>query len=467
MDSVEKKIDIKLVLSVIATGILSFAGVVVEMAMNITFPTLIEEFGIGTSTVQWLTTGYLLMLALVIPASSWLKKNFKTKSLFCTAMTLFLCGTVMALAAPSFGLLLAGRVIQGAGTGIALPLMFNIVLEQVPEEHLGFMMGVATLITAMAPAVGPSFGGIIATAFGWRMIFAILIPILLLAFAFGIFGIRQVAKVERTSFPLLNWIFLAISFSGIIFAAGVASETGWFSVPVSVLLLAAAAALVLFYKSSVKSKVPLVDVSALKNSVFTLSAAVIFLNQFICLGLGFLMPNLAQISSGYTAFAAGLLFLPGCVTGAVLSPVSGRIMDRFGARMPILTGDLLIFTSTFCFWMFAGQLTTKMYVGFYLLFTVGQAFVVSPSMTTGLKQLPEALNADGNAIMNTMQQLAGAIGTSVVTTLVASAQESSLENLAESTVCGTKNAFALLAVLGMAMIGIFMVLIRKKVFDKI
>ena len=324
------------------------------------------------------------------------------------------------------------------------------------------MMGVATLITAMAPAVGPSFGGIIATAFGWRMIFAILIPILLLAFAFGIFGIRQVAKVERTSFPLLNWIFLAISFSGIIFAAGVASETGWFSVPVAVLLLAAAAALVLFYKSSVKSKVPLVDVSALKNSVFTLSAAVIFLNQFICLGLGFLMPNLAQISSGYTAFAAGLLFLPSCVTGAVLSPVSGRIMDRFGARMPILTGDLLIFTSAFCFWMFAGQLSTKMYVGFYLLFTVGQAFVVSPSMTTGLKQLPETLNADGNAIMNTMQQLAGAIGTSVVTTVVASAQESSLENLAESTVCGTKNAFALLAVLGMAMIGIFMVLIRKK-----
>ncbi|MDO4298262.1 MAG: MFS transporter [Lachnospiraceae bacterium] len=462
MDFVEKKIDLKLILSVVATGILSFAGVVVEMAMNITFPTLIQEFRIGTSTVQWLTTGYLLMLALIIPTSSWMKKNFKTKNLFCTAMTLFLCGTLLALLAPSFWLLLAGRVIQGIGTGIALPLMFNIVLEQVPEENMGFMMGVATLITAMAPAVGPSFGGAIATVFGWRMIFAVLIPVLLIAFAFGIIGIRQVSKVERTSFPLMNWALLAISFSGIIFAASFASEMGWLSVPVMALLFIAAVALVLFYKNSVRLETPLVDVSALKDPVFTLNAAVIFLNQFICLGLGFLMPNLAQISSGYTAFTAGLLFLPGCVIGAALSPVSGRIMDRFGARIPILTGDILIFTSAFCFYLFAGNLNIKTYIGFYLFFTIGQAFAVGPSMTTGLKHLPEALNTDGNAIINTMQQLAGAIGTSVVTTLVAAAQGNGMGNLAENTVYGTKSAFALLAVLGMAMIGIFMMLIRKK-----
>lgn len=131
--------------------------------------------------------------------------------------------------APSFPVLLSGRMIQGVGTGIALPLMFNIVLEQVPEENLGFMMGVATLITAMAPAVGPSFGGIVATAFGWRMIFAILLPILLIAFCLGMFGIRQVSKIEKSTFPLSGWIPLALSFSGIIFAASFASEMGWIS----------------------------------------------------------------------------------------------------------------------------------------------------------------------------------------------------------------------------------------------
>lgn len=136
MNTIEKKIDAKLILSIIAAGIMSFSGVVVETAMNVTFPTLMKEFNIDTATVQWITTGYLLVLACIIPASSYLKKRFTTKSLFVTAICLFIIGTVMAAAAPVFSLLLAGRLIQGIGTGIALPLMFNIVLEQVPEERL-------------------------------------------------------------------------------------------------------------------------------------------------------------------------------------------------------------------------------------------------------------------------------------------------------------------------------------------
>ena len=180
MESFEKKIDAKLVLSILAAGIMSFSGVVVETAMNVTFPTLMKEFGIGTSTVQWITTGYLLILAVIIPASSYLKKRFTTKALFVTAISLFIVGTVMAAVTPVFSLLLVGRLIQGVGTGIALPLMFNIVLEQVPEDKLGFMMGLASLITAMAPAVGPSIGGLIVSNFGWRMIFVALLPLLIL-----------------------------------------------------------------------------------------------------------------------------------------------------------------------------------------------------------------------------------------------------------------------------------------------
>ena len=199
MESFEKKIDAKLVLSILAAGIMSFSGVVVETAMNVTFPTLMKEFGIGTSTVQWITTGYLLILAVIIPASSYLKKRFTTKALFVTAISLFIVGTVMAAVTPVFSLLLVGRLIQGVGTGIALPLMFNIVLEQVPEDKLGFMMGLASLITAMAPAVGPSIGGLIVSNFGWRMIFVALLPLLSLSLLFGVSSIRQVTKTEKIS----------------------------------------------------------------------------------------------------------------------------------------------------------------------------------------------------------------------------------------------------------------------------
>lgn len=121
-------------MAIISAGIMAFAGVVAETAMNITFTTLMREFGIGTAAVQWLTTGYLLMLAIIVPASGWLKNNFSHKRLFIAAEAFFITGTVLCCAAPSFALLLTGRIVQGLGTGIALPLMFNLVLEEVPAQ---------------------------------------------------------------------------------------------------------------------------------------------------------------------------------------------------------------------------------------------------------------------------------------------------------------------------------------------
>ena len=172
MEPVEKKIDLRLILAILASGIMTFSGIVVETAMNVTFPTLMREFAVGTSAVQWITTGYLLVLATIIPTSSYLNRRFPMKALFLAANLLFISGTVLAGAAPTFSLLLLGRIIQGVGTGIALPLMFNIILARVPEDKLGVMMGVASLIIATAPAVGPFLGGMIVQHFGWRMIFA-------------------------------------------------------------------------------------------------------------------------------------------------------------------------------------------------------------------------------------------------------------------------------------------------------
>ena len=170
----DKKIDLKLILSIVATGIMSFSGVVVETAMNVTFPSLMEEFQIGTSSVQWITTGYLLVLAVIIPTSSYLKTFPYEITIYDSNHPVHhwnspgSCNTCILFAA-------SGRLIQGVGTGIALPLMFNITMEQVPEEKLGVMMGTASLITAMAPAVGPSLGGFIVNHFGWRIVFIALL----------------------------------------------------------------------------------------------------------------------------------------------------------------------------------------------------------------------------------------------------------------------------------------------------
>ena len=174
----QKQVDLKLIVAIVAAGLLSFCGVIVETAMNITFPKLMREFSINTATVQWMTTAYLLIVASIVPISAYLKRRFRTKTLFVTANLLFMVGLIVDALATNFPLLVAGRIIQGCGTGIALPLMFNIILDWAPADQKGTLMGVGTLITAIAPALGPTFGGIIVSQLNWHWIFMLLIPVL-------------------------------------------------------------------------------------------------------------------------------------------------------------------------------------------------------------------------------------------------------------------------------------------------
>ena len=452
MTEFERKIDHKLILSIIAAGIMSFSGVVVETAMNVTFPTLMKEFQVGTSTVQWITTGYLLILSVIIPASSWLKRRFRTKTLFLTANILFITGTILCASAPTFALLLMGRLIQGVGTGIALPLMFNIVLEQAPYDKMGVMMGIASLITAVAPAVGPSLGGMIVNLLGWRMIFVVLLPLLILSLLFGLTSIRQVSSTQKLTFGVKDYLLLVIGFAAMIFGINLASSCGWISLPVLLLLAVSAAALVLFYRSSLCSRSPLIRVQVLRCTPFTLSVLAILLIQFICLGMGFLIPNYAQLVSGENPFISGCLLLPGCIIGAALSPFSGKLLDRIGAKKPILTGNFSVIISAICFTLFLGKSGLLMIAGFYIFFALGQGFSVGTTMTNGLSSLPQELTSDGNAVINTVQQLAGAIGTAVCSTIVASSQTSA-HTMVAGTTTGTIHAFFLLAALAILMLG--------------
>lgn len=445
-DCSARVLDARLLLSIIAAGIMSFSGVVVETAMNVTFPTLMHEFNIGTSLVQWITTGYLLVLALIIPTSAYLKRRLATRSLFTAAISSFLAGTLLAAWSPYFNVLLIGRLLQGIGTGIALPMMFNIILEQVPGERLGFMIGIASLITAMAPAVGPSLGGMIVSCFGWRMIFVSLLPFLLLSAVLGIKNIRQAGKLEESSFNFGLYLLLVIGFSSLIFATSIASDFGWFSIEVLALFAICLIALTAFYKQSLNSNAPLLRVEIFRYLPYTLSTASLLLVGFICLGLGFLIPNYAQLVSHTDAFTAGCLLLPGCIIGAMLAPISGRLLDKFGAKRPILLGNASILVSVICYSLYPYELSSFFFIIFYLFFAFGQGFSMGTIMTNGLSQLPEELNADGNAAMNTLLQLAGAVGTAVISTIVATAQAAEPANIAHATMLGSRYGFFVLAV---------------------
>lgn len=442
----ERRLDAKLVASMAAAGSMSFAAVVFETALNVALPTLMEEFSVGTATIQWSTSGYLLMLSVVIPTFPWLKSRFPLRRLFLVAVVLFIAGTLLCGCAPAFPVLLAGRLVQGVGTGIAIPLMFSIVVDQVPHEHMGMMMGFASLITALAPAVGPTYGGFVMSIASWRMVFLFLVPLVVVALGVGVTCLRQATPLSARRFDALGSMLVAAGFFALVYGCNLSADVGWISMPVLICLIAAVVAFVLFYRHAQHAERPLINVAVFSCRTFVTEVLVVLLVAFAILAFAYLVPNYAQLALGVDELTAGSLLLPGCLASVLFGPVGGRLLDRGGARLPIMAGMSLLVVATVLYAVMASSLTPMLMMGIYILFGVGQGLGFSTTMTNGLEALPEDERADGNSVLNTFQQLGGSIGVSVVTAVVGSAQ-SAAPDIATGTATGGASAFLLLAIL--------------------
>ena len=272
----QEKISAKVLYAIFATGILSFCGVAGETAMNITFPILMKEFEINTATVQWVTTIYLLVVACVVPLSAYLKRSFKMKSIFLVGNLLSVLGVLIDFLAPSFGFVVLGRLVQGMGVGFALPLMFNIILEQVPKRKIGLMMGVGTLITAIAPAIGPTVGGLLTANFGWRSIFLVQFPILLASLVAGLRSIEQISKIKRETLDIMSLLAIIASFLGLILGIHGLADHAFFSFSVLGWLVIGTLGLVLLVWRSNRIETPIINLAILKNHLHVCLSVVAF-----------------------------------------------------------------------------------------------------------------------------------------------------------------------------------------------
>ncbi|KPN79180.1 Transport protein [Apilactobacillus kunkeei] len=414
------RISRSVLLSILAVGVMTFGGVTVETSMNITFPTLINEFHIGLNVVQWITTSYLLVLSSVIPISKFLKERYTVKSLFVFSGIMFLIGLIVDATAPSFAFILLGRIIQGIGTGIALPLMFNIILDNVPLSRLGFMMGVGSLITAAASAIGPTFGGVIVNTLGWRYIFIFLIPVLLIALALGIYSIPKINQGDLTKnrFDYGGFVLVVITFFCLITGISNISTSDIISVNTLLPILIGIISLVIFIITQSRKHQPLLNVNILKNSAYSKYLLAFFINQLIILGLAFVVPNYVQIINHSSSSVAGLILLPGAILGAIISPLSGALLDKLGAKKPILSGLGLIIISLLILTFSSSHIGDSMFLALYSLIMIGIGLSYGNIMTKALSFLQNEIQADGNAILTTIQQFAGAIGTVIVATII-------------------------------------------------
>lgn len=439
------KISKKVYVAILATGLMSFSGVLVATAMNVAFPTLMKQFGLATNTVQWMTSIYLLVISVIVPLSAVLKSSFQTKQLFVSANLLFFAGLLLDALAPNFAILLLGLAIQGLGTGIALPLMFNIILEQVPADKIGLMMGFGNLITGVAPALGPTFGGLVISKLGWRYIFYFLMPLIILSLFLGLYAIQQKSKIVKIKLDFLSIVFIAILFAGVIYGFSNLSSgkllTNLFPIFIGLCSLG------FLLARSKKLAQPILHFEILKNKSFSVHLLGFLMIQLCSLGNAFLLPNYVQLVNQSTATVAGLVTMPAGIVGALMSVVGGRLYDDKGARFPIITGASLMAAELIAFACLSQQMSDLVISLVYIIYMTGMGMSIGAIMTNALASLKPEFSAQGNAFLNTIQQFAGAIGTSLTSAIVALSQAQYGSKGPRPTAIGTQHAFIFLAVI--------------------
>ncbi|WP_369833478.1 MFS transporter [Companilactobacillus pabuli] len=449
-DSVSTRVK----LSILAVGLLSFTGILIETSMNVTFPTLTKELNVSLGTVQWLTTGYLLLTTIVMSTTAYVLKKFNPLKIFIFAATLCLVGSLICFMAPNFPVLMAGRLLQAVETGLSTPLMFNLIFEEIPPTKLGLYTGLAGVVISLAPALGPTYGGIINRLWTWREIFVGVLPLIIILFVIGWFTIRGKAYgTEGISFDYLSVVGLAIIFSVILFTFDQAGSHGWLSSRFLLWVIISAIIVVIFARYNKKSQRQLIDFSILKLPVLRLRLFGYFSLQFINIGLSFVLPIFAQTALKLDSAQAGLMLLPGSLMGAIVGPIAGHLYDKKGGTFPLMISGILLTSGSLLFWFQSEKLTLLSITLIYIVVRLGFNFGFGPSLSDGSMQVQGRKKSDQNSLFSMMQQYAGSLGTNVLSVVISAvALTSGTKNEVLNTVLGTKIDFILLTVLSLCVL---------------
>lgn len=408
--------------------------------LNVALPSIMTEFQVSPAIVQWLTNGYMLVNGILIPASAFFIQKFTNRKLFLTAMSLFSLGTLLAAISPHFGFLIAGRMIQASGSSLLMPLLMNVMLIAFPIERRGRAMGVFGLVMTLAPAIGPTLSGWIIEHYSWRMLFWIIFPFTVLFLLLGLLKLKNITPNRDIKIEVVSLIYSTLAFGGLLYGFSSAGEIGWKKPAVFVPIAVGAIFLVLFIGRQLRLREPMLEFRIFKYPMFALSSTIsIVLSASMFSGM-ILTPIYVQSVRGISPFDAGLLMLPGAIVMGIMSPITGKLFDKYGPRMLATVGLLIMAITTYMF----SRLTLDMaYFTIMLLYTVrmfGMSLVMMPVMTNGLNQLPMIQYPHGTAMNNTLQQVSGAIGSAILVTLMNKKMELSKEQLVNSTASASSTA---------------------------
>lgn len=406
-----------------------FVALLNNTLLNIAMPTIMIEFDIRPSDVQWVTTGYMLVNGILIPASAFFITRFTNRGLFLTAISLFATGTFVAMISPTFGILVGGRMIQAAGSAMIMPLLMNVMLTAFPVERRGAAMGMFGLVMFTAPAIGPTLSGWIIEQYSWRTLFGLVLPFAVIVLIFAFFKLKNITPNRNVRLDVTSLILSSVGFGGMLFGFSSAGEDGWGAPHVYGTIIIGVLSLTIFIVRQVRMNDPLLDFRIYKYPMFALSSAISIVVSISMFSGMIITPIYVQIVRGFSPVDAGLLMLPGAIFMGIMSPITGRLFDKYGARTMALGGLTVTVIMTFML----SQLTLETgYFTLMILYTVrmmGMSLVMMPVMTNGLNQLPMISNPHGTAINNTFQQVSGAIGSALLLTVMTKRTDAAAETL--------------------------------------
>lgn len=396
----------------------AFVGIFSETSLNIALPTLVQALQVNTGTIQWLVTGYMLVIGIVLPLSSLINRWFTTRQVIIFALSDFIIGAAISALGSSFAVVLVGRMIQGIGTGLILPLMFAVVMQIFPPQKIGAVMGMCALVIMFAPAVGSTLTGLILGKLSWNWIFWLFIPFLAIALLFAITSLENVGNITRPHVDGLSIVESAIGCSGLVIGVSLSSRFGWLSVPVITALATGVVVLAFYTHRQLHLAEPILNLRIFKHRAFAIGTGLVMLDFGIILSSMYLLPMYVQNGLLLLVAMAGMIMLPGGVTNAITSAIAGRLYDNVVAKHPALVGVVLALVGVLMLLTTSTRTTVTFVIAAHVILIIGCPLFMAPSQTSALNALPGISSNDGSTILNTMQQIVGAVATAVATSLL-------------------------------------------------
>lgn len=402
----------------------TFVTVLNQTVVTPALPSIMAEMSVDAATAQWLTTGFTLVNAIMIPITAYLTDRYSTRNLFVVAMSIFTAGTLLAAWGPSFPLLLGGRLMQAAGAGILMPMVMTVLMLTFPIEKRGTAMGIFGVVIAFAPAIGPTIAGLIIDNWNWHDMFFIIAALSVIVIIASLFVVENKPGMNRNAtLDKPSVVLSSLGFGSLLYGFSILGSYG-IDIPAIIATLVGIGSLVLFFRRQLRMETPMLQVRVLANRKFLVGTIIGMLVQASLLAAGILIPIYLQTLMGYSATISGLMILPGAIVMGAMGPIAGRLFDKYGPRALSLVGMTGLTLTTFAFAFFNDSTSLAFICILYTVRLFALSLVNMPITTWAMNSLDNKVINHGNSVNNTFRQVAGSLGTAIlvsVTTMVTNA----------------------------------------------